>query len=76
MLLPEVEAAGALVAAEKVRGLVEGARFMIDNKEFGCTVSVGVTAFNPQMTSPQMLYQTADTNLYEAKRGGRNRVVG
>ncbi|MDF2695071.1 MAG: domain/GGDEF domain protein, partial [Labilithrix sp.] len=76
VLLPEVEPAGALVAAEKVRRLVESARFLIEQKEFGCTVSVGVVAFDSSMTSPQMLYEAADKNLYEAKRGGRNRVVG
>jgi diguanylate cyclase (GGDEF)-like protein len=76
VLLPEVEAPGALVAAEKVRRLVEGARFLIDAKEFSCTVSVGVSTFSAQMTSPGALYDAADKNLYEAKRGGRNRVVG
>ncbi|MCW5837404.1 MAG: GGDEF domain-containing protein, partial [Labilithrix sp.] len=76
VLLPEVEPAGALVAAEKVRRLVESARFLVDQKEFGCTVSVGTASFAAQTTSPQMLYEDADKNLYEAKRGGRNRVVG
>jgi diguanylate cyclase (GGDEF)-like protein len=76
VLLPEVEPAGAHVAAEKVRRLVEGARFIIDDKEFGCTVSVGIAAFETEMTSPQMLYDAADKNLYVAKRNGRNRVVG
>lgn len=76
VLLPEVELAGALVAAEKVRHLVEGARFVAQDKEFGCTVSAGVASFDPRMTSPQGLYESADRNLYEAKRGGRNRVVG
>jgi diguanylate cyclase (GGDEF)-like protein len=76
VLLPEVEAAGALVAAEKVRRLVEGARFIVDAKEFGCTVSVGVSAFATNMSAPVMLYEAADKNLYEAKRAGRNRVAG
>ena len=76
VLLPEVEPAGARVAAEKVRRLVESARFVVDDKEFGCTVSVGIAGFEPQMGSPQNLYDAADKNLYEAKRGGRNRVVG
>ena len=76
VLLPEVEQAGARVAADKVRAIVESARFLVDNKEFGCTVSVGVTTFDARVTSPQMLYEMADKNLYAAKNGGRNRVVG
>jgi diguanylate cyclase (GGDEF)-like protein len=76
VLLPEVESAGALVAAEKVRKLVEAARFAVDDKEFGCTVSVGIMSFGASTTTPQVLYELADRNLYQAKRGGRNRVVG
>jgi len=76
VLLPEVDGAGARVAADKVRRLVEAARFLVDNKEFGCTVSVGVVAFDARITSAQMLYDLADKNLYAAKTGGRNRVVG
>jgi diguanylate cyclase (GGDEF)-like protein len=76
VLLPEVEPAGARVAAEKVRKLVESARFVVDGKEFSCTVSVGVAAFTQAMAAPGLLYEAADKNLYEAKRGGRNCVVG
>ena len=76
VLLPEVEAPGALVAAEKVRRLVEAARFLVEEKEFGCTVSIGVTSFDARMTSPQTLYEAAEKNLETAKRDGRNRVVG
>jgi diguanylate cyclase (GGDEF)-like protein len=76
VLLPEVENAGARIAADKVRAIVESARFLVDNKEFGCTVSVGVTTFDARVTSPQMLYEMADKNLYAAKNAGRNRVVG
>ena len=76
VLLPEVDLPGARIAGEKVRKLVEGARFMVDSKEFGCTVSVGVTTFDARMTTAGMLYEAADKNLYVAKNGGRNRVGG
>jgi diguanylate cyclase (GGDEF)-like protein len=76
VLLPEVELQGARVAAEKVRKLVEGARFLVDAKEFGCTVSVGVTTFDARVASAAMLYELADKNLYAAKNAGRNRVIG
>jgi diguanylate cyclase (GGDEF)-like protein len=75
VLLPEVEPAGARVAGEKVRKLVESARFVVDGKEFSCTVSVGVAAFTQAMAAPGLLYEAADKNLYDAKRGGRNCVV-
>jgi diguanylate cyclase (GGDEF)-like protein len=76
ILLPEVENAGARIAADKVRAIVESARFLVDDKEFGCTVSIGLITFDALVTSPQMLYELADKNMYAAKTGGRNRVVG
>ncbi|AKU99379.1 FHA domain/GGDEF domain protein [Labilithrix luteola] len=76
VLLPEVDLVGARIAADKVRSLVEAARFLVDHKEFGCTVSVGVTTFGDNVTSAGMLYELADQNLYAAKNGGRNRVAG
>lgn len=76
VLLPEVDLPGARVAGEKVRKLVEGARFMVDTKEFGCTVSIGITTFDARVTTPTALYEIADKNLYAAKNAGRNRVIG
>jgi diguanylate cyclase (GGDEF)-like protein len=76
VLLPEVELAGARIAAEKIRALVASALFAVDNKEFGVTVSVGVTTFDARISSPAMLYEMADKSLYAAKSGGRNQVVG
>ena len=39
------------------------------------TVSVGVATFQPDQQKPDELIALADRALYEAKRGGRNRVV-
>jgi diguanylate cyclase (GGDEF)-like protein len=76
VLLPEIEIGGARVVAEKVRKLVEAARFAVDNKEFGVTVSVGVTMFDARVSSAAALYEMADKALYAAKNAGRNRVSG
>jgi diguanylate cyclase (GGDEF)-like protein len=39
------------------------------------TISVGLAAWTPAMTDISALMRAADKALYEAKRGGRNRVV-
>jgi two-component system, cell cycle response regulator len=75
VLLPEVDLAGARVAADKVRRLVEAARFSIDGREFSCTVSVGVADWRTELAAPIALYDAADKRLYEAKQSGRNRVA-
>ena len=76
VLLPEVELAGAMVAAEKVRRLVESARFIVDDKQFSCTVSVGASSFNATVLSAHALFETAETAIEEAKKLGRNKVFG
>jgi diguanylate cyclase (GGDEF)-like protein len=60
VLLPEVDAVGARIAADKVRAIVEAARFLLDENEFGCTVSVGIATLDPRVTSHQMLYEIAE----------------
>jgi len=36
---------------------------------------MGIASLSPQGDSPEALLKRADNALYEAKRGGRNRVV-
>jgi diguanylate cyclase (GGDEF)-like protein len=40
------------------------------------TVSVGVATADDGHDTPDALLQAADARLYEAKRTGRNKVVG
>ena len=49
---------------------------LVDDKQFGCTVSLGAASFNATVMSAQALYEGADRNLEEAKKAGRNKVVG
>ncbi len=74
LILPEVDTAGANIAAEKVRRLVESHRFEFDGTRIPVTVSIGVTAREGDEVDPLDIIRRADELLYAAKRGGRNCV--
>jgi diguanylate cyclase (GGDEF)-like protein len=61
-------------AAEFIRSAVEIADFVCDRGKVAVTVSLGVAALDGGDADAEALFQRADARLYEAKRGGRNRV--
>src|SRR5882757_8786892 len=63
----------ALIAAERVRETFAGSGIAVDEAPVDTTVSIGV-AGGPAFTELDVLLAAADTALYQAKRGGRNRV--
>jgi two-component system, cell cycle response regulator len=77
VVLPETDRDGALAAAERIRALVERHPFRYEEQTYQVTVSLGVAATKGDkgLTSTEFIRQ-ADARLYEAKRQGRNRVVG
>ena len=76
LILPEVDGAGGVVAAEKVRRIVEAHRFEFDGTRIPVTISIGVTAKVQDEADPLEIIRRADELLYAAKRGGRNCVRG
>lgn len=76
-ILPDTDLAGALVIAERMRAAVFDLGIAHSGSLLGrLTISAGVTHEIPTRgTSPQTLIEAADTTLYEAKRGGRNRIT-
>jgi diguanylate cyclase (GGDEF)-like protein len=62
-----------VVAAERVREAFEGSGIVDETGPVDTTVSIGV-AGGPAGTELEVLLAAADTALYQAKRGGRNRV--
>jgi len=71
-LLPCAMDEGVLVA-ERVREAFEASDIMVEEGKVDTTVSIGV-AGGPAGTELEVLLAAADTALYQAKRGGRNRV--
>lgn len=74
ILLPGLHETEAEKIAEQLRMSISGARSTGFSLQF--TVSMGlVTVVASPDTRVSRLYQLSDQALYEAKRGGRNRVV-
>ncbi len=71
-----VDLAGAQQFGERIRVRVEALRMDFNGHPLNITVSVGVAVVNDSgMRSMLDLIGLADDALYQAKRGGRNRVV-
>ncbi|MDB5609698.1 MAG: diguanylate cyclase [Bradyrhizobium sp.] len=62
-----------VVAADRVREAFESSGIVVEEGPVDTTVSIGV-AGGPAGTELEVLLAAADTALYQAKRGGRNRV--
>ena len=62
-----------VLAAERVRQAFESSGIVVEEGPVDTTVSIGV-AGGPAGTELEVLPAAADTALYQAKRGGRNRV--
>lgn len=77
VLLPNTHRDHAHHLAERVREAVAGlAQLRVQSEVVRVTVSVGVACADAGQTATlDVLVQTADRALYEAKRGGRNQVA-
>ncbi len=76
MVLPETDAEGAFVVAEKIREAVATYLFMDDQevRRVGLTVSIGLATFPALAADREELLRQADDALYQAKHLGRDRV--
>ncbi|MBX9812028.1 MAG: diguanylate cyclase [Burkholderiales bacterium] len=75
VLLPETGLANAIAAAERIRCAVEAAPLRFGGVQIPLTASFGVACWKSPAESADALLQRADTALYAAKSGGRNRVA-
>lgn len=76
VVLPETDAEGAAILAERLRKLVADAPFEDNGKIYPVTISLGSAATpGTEALTPAEFIARADEKLYRAKAEGRNRVV-
>jgi diguanylate cyclase (GGDEF)-like protein len=74
--LPETDAAGAYVVAEKIREAVATYSFADaeGERDVHMTVSIGLATFPGHAEDKESLLRMSDDALYQAKSGGKDRV--
>ncbi len=75
VVMPGAGPDDALAAAERLRAAVQDLQFEPEvGRRCKLTISIGVACTQEHAFTPEMLMRSSDEALYEAKRGGRNRV--
>ena len=74
-LLPETSMDQALAVAERLRASVERTTISSSSGPLSVSVSIGVAERSPRHADLSEVLGISDAALYEAKAGGRNRVV-
>lgn len=75
VVMPETDAAGALVIAERIRKRVKELAFRTERGPLSVTLSLGIASFPDDAAEKAELVERADACLYHAKRNGRDRSV-
>ncbi len=79
IVLPETDAGGAAIVAEKIRSECAGCPMPLASGELVVTSSFGVAALSPGSNSADVaaaeMLREADAALYNSKHEGRNRVT-
>ena len=75
VLLPHTRMAQARQVAERIRSTVEMQQFADIDPDLRLSVSIGIAELRPEDKDLQALCERADSALYAAKDGGRNRMV-
>ena len=75
VVLPEITYDNAFLCAEKLRVLIRDTEFQLQATRIPITISLGVASCQDTDDAASLI-EAADKALYEAKRGGRDRVCG
>lgn len=74
VLLPGCELRAGAVVADRLRKALANEAVAIDGRELPVTASFGIVCSSQPHATLEMLVDSADSALYRAKAGGRNRI--
>jgi diguanylate cyclase (GGDEF)-like protein len=76
VILPETDAKGASILAERLRREIEQMRILVDGKKIKVTISAGVTTYIPgaPLKDKSEMIGAADKALYLSKKTGKNKI--
>lgn len=75
VLLLNVDRAGMMALAERMRSAIGSSRVLVEGREIAVTVSFGAALAQPGDRDVDEVIERADLALYEAKNSGRNCVA-
>ena len=73
-LLPETDAEGAVIIAERLRKLVSQSIFVYNEQKISFTASIGIAQYRSGEVTVEGPLSRADSAVYDAKKAGRNRI--
>lgn len=75
LLLPDTNAEGARLTAERIRERINTTPLTIGDQQVEITASMGVASYPEHGNDYDQVFEAADTALYASKSGGKNRVT-
>ena len=72
IVMPETDAQGAAIFAERFRKKIEASEFIYNNTRIDITISMGIAQITENITTYDQWLENADQALYLAKNEGRN----
>jgi diguanylate cyclase (GGDEF)-like protein len=76
VLLPETDATGGYVVAEKLRRDIAALALRAGDRHVRSSASLGLVTYPHDGATIEQLVSAADVAMYESKRRGKNRIVG
>jgi diguanylate cyclase (GGDEF)-like protein/PAS domain S-box-containing protein len=73
-LLPETDAEGAVIIAERLRKIVSQSILVYNNQKIVLTTSIGIAQYRSGELTVEGPLSRADSAVYDAKKAGRNRI--
>ncbi|MBU6475490.1 MAG: GGDEF domain-containing protein [Alphaproteobacteria bacterium] len=73
-LLPETDAEGAVIIAERLRKLVNQSLLVFNEHKISITASIGIAQYRAGELTVEGPLSRADSAVYDAKKAGRNRI--